>query len=96
VLEKNIVNQILKYLKSVPLCFCWKQHGGQFGTAGLPDIICCIDGRFVAFEVKTESGKLTKLQESMLKKINTAKGEAHKVTSVQEVREIIEKLEVSE
>jgi hypothetical protein len=95
VLEKNIVNQILKYLKSVPFCFYWKQHGGQFGTAGLPDIICCINGRFIAFEVKTESGKLTKLQESMLKKINAANGNAYKVTSVQEVKEIIRNMEGS-
>jgi len=90
-LEKDIVNQIMRYLKSVPACFAWKQHGGQFGTAGLPDIICCIDGRFVAFEVKTPSGKLTKLQESTLQKINAAKGCAYKVTSLLEVKEIIEK-----
>ena len=88
-LEKTITNAIIRYLKTVPHCFCWKQHGGQFGTAGLPDIICCIDGRFVAFEVKLQTGKLTKLQESTLTKINAANGNAYKVTSVQEVKEII-------
>ena len=91
-LEKDITNQIMRYLKTVPDCFCWKQHGGQYGTAGLPDIICCINGRFVAFEVKTPSGKLTMLQESMLKKINAAKGNAYKVTSLQEVKEILKNL----
>jgi len=89
-LEKDIVNQITRYLKSVPACFAWKQHGGQFGTAGLPDIICCLGGQFIAFEVKTPSGKLTKLQESTLQKINAAKGKACKVTSLREVTEIIE------
>ena len=88
-LEKNITAAIMRYLKTVPCCFCWKQHGGQYGTAGLPDIICCISGRFIAFEVKTESGKLTKLQESMITKIKAAKGEAFKVTSVEEVKEIV-------
>ena len=88
-LERDIVNQIMRYLKTVPRCFCWKQHGGQYGTAGLPDIICCIDGRFVAFEVKTPSGRLSKLQESMLTRINAAKGKAFKVTSVDEVKEIL-------
>jgi Holliday junction resolvase len=91
-LEKDITNAILRYLKTVPDCFAWKQHGGQFGTAGLPDIICCINGRFVAFEVKTEKGKLTKLQESTLTKIRNAKGNAYKVTSLQEVREIVKNL----
>jgi len=93
-LEKSITAAVMRYLKTVPHCFCWKQHGGQFGTAGLPDIICCIGGRFVAFEVKTPSGKLTKLQETTIAKIREAKGNAYKVTSVQEVKEIIESLEV--
>lgn len=91
-LEKDIVNQIMRYLKTMPGCFAWKQHGGQFGTAGLPDIILCLNGRFVALEVKTPSGKLTKLQESTLTKIKDAKGEAYKVTSLQEVKEILENL----
>jgi len=91
-LEKDITNQIMKHLKTVPHCFCWKQHGGQFGTAGIPDIICCLNGRFVAFEVKTETGKLTKLQESTIQKIQRAKGEAFKVTSLTEVKEILKNL----
>ncbi|GHU58889.1 hypothetical protein FACS1894133_4520 [Clostridia bacterium] len=91
-LEKNIVAAIMRYLKSVPECFAWKQHGGRYGTAGLPDIIVCLDGKFIAFEVKTETGKLTKLQEITILKINAAKGKAYKVTTLQEVREIIQNL----
>ena len=91
-LEKDITNQILRYLKTVPECFAWKQHGGQYGTAGLPDIICCLRGRFVAFEVKTVSGKLTKLQESTLQRIRKSQGIAYKVTSLQEVKEIVNNL----
>jgi hypothetical protein len=91
-LEKDIVKQIMRYLKTLPECFCWKQHGGQYGTAGLPDVILCYHGRFVAFEVKTPSGKLTKLQEITLNKINASKGYAYKVTSLQEVKEILKNL----
>lgn len=65
----------------------------MYGTAGIPDIICCIRGRFIAFEVKTESGKLTKIQEATIRKIKEAKGEAYKVTSVDEVKQILENLE---
>ena len=43
--EKEITSAIMRYLKSVPRCFCWKEHGGMYGTAGLPDIICCIKGK---------------------------------------------------
>ena len=91
--EKNIVTAILKHLKTVPDCFCWKTHGGVYGTAGIPDIVCCIGGRFVAFEVKTPSGKLTKLQEIMIRRIEAAKGKAYKVSSVEEVKKILEYLE---
>ena len=93
-LEKDTVKAILKYLKTVPNCFSWKEHGGMYGTAGIPDIICCYCGRFVAFEVKTETGKLTKLQESTIRKIKEAKGQAFKVTSVEEVKQILEHMEV--
>ncbi|MBT9132090.1 MAG: hypothetical protein DDT33_00600 [Firmicutes bacterium] len=91
--EKSIVTAILKHLKTVPDCFCWKTHGGLYGAAGLPDIICCTGGRFVAFEVKTPSGKLTKLQETMIQRIRKAKGKAYKVSSVEEVISILEHLE---
>ena len=91
-LEKDIVAAIMRHLKVVPECFAWKSHGGMYGTAGLPDIICCIGGKFVAFEVKTPSGKLTKLQETTLNRIQRAKGIAYKVTSLQEVKEIIKNL----
>lgn len=44
--ESDIVKAIMKYLKSVPQCFCWKEHGGMYGTAGIPDIIACVNGHF--------------------------------------------------
>ena len=92
--ERDIVNAIMRYLKSVPECFCWKEHGGMYGTAGLPDILCCIGGRFVAFEVKQSSGKLTKLQEITIQRIKDARGKAYKVSSVEEVKSILANLEV--
>ena len=55
-LEKDIVAAIMRWLKTVPRCFAWKEHGGMYGTAGIPDVICCLDGRFFAFEVKTPEG----------------------------------------
>ena len=87
--EAAIVKAIMKYLKTVPGCFCWKEHGGMYGTAGIPDIIACINGRFFGFEVKTEDGKPTKLQEATIRKILAAGGTALVVRSVNEVRTAI-------
>jgi len=92
--EKDITAAIMRYLKTVPGCFAFKTHGGLYGTAGLPDIICCIGGRFVGLEVKTPTGRLTKLQSVTLQRINAAKGNAFKVQCVEDVRKFIESLEV--
>ena len=87
--EVDIVKAIMRYLKTVPECFCWKEHGGMYGTAGIPDIIACIGGRFYGFEVKTDSGKPTKLQEATIRKILAAGGTALVVRSVDEVRAVV-------
>lgn len=87
--EADIVKTIMKFLKTVPNCFAWKEHGGMYGTAGIPDIVACINGKFYGFEVKTESGKTTGLQDSTIRKINKAGGIAVVVRSVDEVKSIL-------
>ena len=92
-LESDIVAAILRLLKKTPFCFAWKEHGGMYGTAGIPDVIVCYRGRFVAFEVKTPLGKLTNIQENTITRIKNAKGQAFKVTSAAEVAAILKQLE---
>lgn len=84
--EADIVRAILTHLRSLDGCFCWKEHGGPYGTNGVPDIICCYHGRFVAFEVKTDTGRPTRLQEAVIRKINRAGGVALIVRSVEDVK----------
>lgn len=88
-LEKDIVNAILKYLKMLPNCFCFKMHGGMYSTAGIPDIICCYNGIFYAFEVKTATGKPTALQTKTIRRIKDAGGHVFIVRSVSDVKSII-------
>ena len=90
--ESDIVRAILKYLKTVPDCFCWKEHVGMYGTAGIPDIICCYRGKFVAFEVKTKIGKTTALQDSVINKIQKCGGKAAVVRSVENVKAALEEV----
>ena len=82
----------MRYLKTFSDCFAWKTHGDAYSRSGIPDIICCIGGKFVAFEVKTEIGKLSKLQKVTIAKIIKAKGIAIKVTSVEDVKTAIQNL----
>ena len=88
--ESAIVKSILAFLKTLPGCFAWKEHGGMYGTAGIPDIIACIDGKFYGFEVKTERGKPTALQEATMRKIRLAGGIAVVVRSVADVKAVLD------
>ena len=88
--EADIVRAILTHLRSLPDSFCWKAHGGMYGTAGLPDIIACVGGRFYGFEVKTEKGRPTALQEATIRKIRKAGGVAEIVRSVEDVRRVLD------
>ena len=90
--ETDIVRAILKYLKTIPGCFAWKEHGGMYGCAGIPDIIACINGRFYGFEVKTAVGKPTKLQERTIRKIRNCGGFADIVRSTDDVKRVLEDL----
>ena len=90
--ENEITNKIRDYLKTLPECFSWKEHGGLYGTTGIPDIIVCYRGRFVAFEVKGEKGKVTVLQMVTIRKIQAAGGIAAVVRSVDDVRAVLARL----
>ena len=51
--------------------YIFKVPQGPYGSRrGIPDLVAGVKGLFVAVEVKTETGKLTKLQEHEIKKIN--------------------------
>lgn len=89
-LEKEIVASLLKLLRARPRCFAWKTHGGMYGTAGIPDIVACDDGRFVAFEVKRPGGKPTALQTITLGRIRASGGVAEMVTSAQQAQAVLD------
>ena len=71
--EKNFENKIKSYLKSIGAYFI-KTHGDRFSRVGVPDIIACVNGHFVAVEVKSENGKPSELQLHHLKQIDLSGG----------------------
>ncbi len=88
--EAALIQKIRRYLATVPECFFWKEHGGQYGTAGIPDIIVCHKGRFIALEAKVGKNTPTKLQAATIDKIRQAGGIATVVHSVDEVKRVLE------
>ena len=64
------------------------------GRAGIPDIIGCFDGQFIAIECKAGKGTTTALQERELTRIQNAGGYAlvvneHNINQLQEITEWI-------
>lgn len=59
------------------------------GRAGIPDIICCCNGRFIGIECKAGKGVTTALQNRELAAIHAAGGFAFVVreTNIDELRE---------
>lgn len=100
--ESSIVRNILDYinkprLKKTFSGYAWKNHGGLYGTKGLPDIMAVIrkgnKSFFLCLEVKRSSGKPTILQSVILGKFICLGIEARIVTNLDEVKKIIENLE---
>ena len=90
-LERDIVAAIKKYLASLGGgVFFWKEHGGPYGTSGVPDIIICYKGRFIGMECKLPGGRLTELQKRSIDKINRAGGIARRVESVADAMAVIQ------
>lgn len=89
--ESDLVSKCMNAIRMIPETFCWKEHGGIYGTAGIPDIIVCAKGRFVALEVKLPGGRYgaTALQQKTIRDIQEAGGAAAVVRSVDEAIQIV-------
>ena len=76
--EKQFENRIKNYLKSKN-CYCVKYFGCMYSTSGTPDLLTCINGYFVAIEVKAQDGEPSELQLQKIKDIRKAGGFAYVV-----------------
>lgn len=59
--EKNFENKIKRYLKDHD---CWyvKYFANRMTKSGVPDILACVNGYFIAIEVKASNGHPSDLQ----------------------------------
>lgn len=71
--EKTFENKVKAFLKSIGAYYI-KTHGDRFSKVGTPDILACVNGHFVAVEVKAENGKPSELQLYHLEQIENAGG----------------------
>lgn len=71
--EKNFENRIKLYLRSQGVWHV-KFFANRMTKVGVPDILACVNGRFVAIEVKGINGKPAPIQLWNIEKIRKSGG----------------------
>lgn len=91
--EKQFENKIKKYLNDNNIWHV-KYFANGFTKSGIPDILACCNGRFLAIEVKAENGRPSELQLHHIEKIKQSGGHAVivKPSQFEELKELIREL----
>lgn len=87
-LERELQNKCLQYCRSLqkkgkPIVAI-NQHGSAFSSRGVPDILLCVNGRFMAVELKVGDNKPTALQADYLRRIGMAGGLVFVITTYED------------
>ena len=91
--EGRIKKKIIDHFKNDPEVMIINKFQGKYGSAvGVSDLLCNIKGIFLAMEVKTPTGVLTRPQELFLKRTNNIGGLGIVVKSLDDAKEIISKI----
>ena len=73
--EAKVKAEVRKILDSYkPDLYYFSPAANGYGRVGIPDIICCVGGRFLAIECKAGKNTLTERQKRELDDIYLAKG----------------------
>ena len=87
--EQAIQTSIIRYIKSIGGLPIKQNQIGIYAQAGVPDIIACIKGRFVAIEVKRPGKKPEPIQEAFLESITKKGGLAFWSDNLDKVKSIV-------
>lgn len=71
--EGKVKKRVVELLKEAGVYYFFPVTGG-FGRSGVPDIVCCWNGRFIAIECKAGNNQPTALQEREMNRIRNANG----------------------
>jgi Holliday junction resolvase len=73
--EKVVKDKVVAILKDEGVYYFFPATHG-YGRSGVPDIIACVDGKFLAIECKAGKNKLTELQVREIEAIRKTGGVA--------------------
>lgn len=89
--EKKLQDNALSYLKGRGI-YCLNLFGNGWASKGAPDIIACINGRFVAFELKVGNNDMQDDQKIHKIRIERSGGLHYSPYTMREFIEIVEEL----
>lgn len=73
--EKKVKDKVVGILKEEEVYYFFPATHG-FGRSGVPDIVCCVNGHFLAVEVKAGTNKPTALQVREIEAVRRSNGVA--------------------
>jgi hypothetical protein len=79
---------IWRYLDSLPNCWYVKPMTFGYGKSGVPDILACLDGKFVSIEVKRHGKGATATQKRRMEAVSAAGGTAFWGTADKVIKEL--------
>lgn len=89
--EKKLQDKVIHYLKGRGIYYL-NLYGDGMSGKGKPDIIACINGKFIAFELKVGTNDMQDDQKIHKLRIERNGGLHYSPYTLSEVVEIIEKL----
>lgn len=89
--EKTVEDKIKDYLFAHDIYY-FKVHGSKFMPKGIPDIISCVNGYFVAIEVKRPGGRESEHQKIHRNNICKSNGVSIVADCLEDVIAVVEPL----
>ncbi len=92
--EAKVKRDVAKILDIYNVYYFFPPANG-YGRQGIPDVICCIHGHFLAIECKAGKGTTTVLQDREIAKITQHGGTAMVINenNMQELHDLLKRLE---
>lgn len=86
--ESVLQKKCTSYLKKQNIYYI-NVHGDSWGSRGTPDILACINGKFVAFELKVGENELEPAQIIHRNKIKANNGLHFSIRTIKEFIDIV-------
>ena len=89
--ESNLQSSCIEWLrKHDPNALIANIHGGGWSIKGFPDLLICINGRFITCELKVGNNSLEPAQKIWKQRIVKAGGHWYEIRTLENFKEVIE------